>query len=270
MRDAREPAAAGMFYDDDPKRLEAGLGELFSGVKPAKACQMVVSPHAGYMYSGKTAAHAIGSLKKAKSYIIIGPNHTGLGPMFSMVGSGYWEMPLGECRIDFKLAMKLKSFRLLKEDELAHLQEHSIEVQLPFLQHRFREFSFLPVCIMAAGYSVDFMSMCSELGKTVASAVKATGAGVIASSDFSHYLPQKTAEKKDNAAIRRILKLDLPGFFRTLEEEDASICGYGPIAVAMSAAQELGLRPAMIHSSSSGDASGDYGSVVTYHAIGFY
>jgi AmmeMemoRadiSam system protein B len=235
---------------------------------------MVVSPHAGYTYSGETAAVAISSLRPAGTYIIFGPNHTGIGPQFSVMGSGSWWTPLGDAEIDTKVAGRLmKGCGFLEEDELAHSQEHSIEVQLPFLQHRFSSFRFVPVSMMSSGYSEDFLEQCEKLGKVAAEIVrngKGNGkVGVIASSDFSHYLPQKVADGKDGKAIENILRLDLPGFFTTLEEEDASVCGFGPIAVVMAAAKELGLKPHVISKSSSGDASGDYGSVVTYYAIGF-
>ncbi len=265
----RNPVVAGIFYDIDPRQLKMQVGKLFSGVSAHRKFKIVVSPHAGYPYSGKTAAHAVGSLERKESYVILGPNHTGLGPQFSVMSTGSWRTPLGSCRIDTGLAEKIKGCGFLEEDELAHSHEHSIEVQLPFLQHRFRDFSFVPVCIMNMGYSEDFLRKCEVLGKAVAGIVGKGGAGVIASSDFSHYLPMELAGRKDGMAVERIMKLDLPGFFRILEEEDASVCGFGPIAVAMSAAKNLGLKPELIHKSSSGDETGDYGSVVTYYAIGF-
>jgi len=269
MQSEREPVVAGMFYNLEPRHLAMQVGELFSSVKPGKTFKMVVSPHAGYPYSGKTAAHAVAAMQRTGNYIILGPNHTGLGPRFSVMGSGSWRTPLGDCRIDNGLADKLKGCGCLTEDSLAHSQEHSIEVQLPFLQYKFKSFGFVPVCIANLGYSDDFLEKCVTLGKTVAGIVKTGDAGVIASSDFSHYLPLEIANKKDGAALEQILKLDLPGFFQTLEEEDASVCGFGPIAVAMAAARELGMHPELIHKSSSGDETGDYGSVVTYYAIGF-
>lgn len=269
MQPERKPVVAGMFYDLDPDHLRSQVGELFSGVKPGKAFKIVVSPHAGYLYSGKTAAHAVGALEKKGNYIILGPNHTGLGPEFSVMSSGSWKTPLGECGIDAGIAGKLKGCGFLTEDTLAHSQEHSIEVQLPFLQHRFKEFSFVPVCIKNMGYSDEFRQRCEELGKTVAGIVRKGGCGVVASSDFSHYLPIELADRKDGMAVEMIMKLDLLGFLRILEEEDASVCGFGPIAVAIAAARELGLKPELINKSSSGDETGDYRSVVTYYAIGF-
>lgn len=268
MGSTRGPVVAGMFYENEPERLKADLKELFSGIK-TQNFPIVVSPHAGYVYSGRTAAFAVSSLSPAKKFIILGPNHSGLGPKFSVTSSGSWSTPLGNLDIDNGLAKRLKACGFLTEDAVAHSQEHSIEVQLPFLQHRFRDFSFVPVCIMNTVYSSSFLEECEDLGKTIASIVKGGDVGVVASSDFSHYLTQEIADKKDGAAMKRISELDLPGFFKTLEKEDASICGFGPIAAAMSAAKELGLKPRLINKTSSGDSTGDYGSVVSYYAIGF-
>ena len=270
MQPVRQPVVAGMFYNLNPRSLEVQVDELFSGIKPRKTFSMAVSPHAGYAYSGRTAAYSIVSLQKKGTYIIIGPNHTGYGPEFSVMSSGSWMTPLGTCSIDQKIAARLKkSCDFLKEDTIAHSHEHSVEVQLPLLQHRFKDPSFVPVCIMNMGYSNDLLEKCVALGKEIATILKAGNTGVIASSDFSHYLPLKIAEKKDGAAMECIMSLDMQGFFQTLEEEDASICGFGPIAVAMAAAKELRLQPALINKSSSGDVTGDYSSVVTYYAIGF-
>ena len=272
MQPERRPVVAGTFYNGNTVQLRKEISHLFSGInspKPGKGFRIVISPHAGYLYSGKTAAHAIGSLEKAKSYIVLGSNHSGFGSPFSIMSNGSWSTPLGRCMIDGGLAERLKKSDLLTEDSDAHSQEHSIEVQLPFLQQRFEDCSFVPICIMNFGYSEDFLQDCIKLGKAVAKEVKAGEAGVVASSDFSHYLPIETADKKDKAALDRISKLDLLGFFRTLREINASVCGFGPIAMAMAAAKELGLKPKLIDKSSSGDETRDYGSVVTYYAIGF-
>ncbi len=260
---------AGMFYEHDSRNLSVRLQGLFSGIKPAKPCRIVISPHAGYQYSGRTAAHAIAALRPAKRFFVIGPNHTGNGQEFSVMSSGAWKTPLGSCPIDGELASALRECMFVSEDPRAHAREHSIEVQLPFLQHRFKSFSFAPLCIMGMDYSMSLLGRCEEIGKAVAAAAKSEGACVVASSDFSHYLPREIAAGKDSAAIKQILKLSGAGLFRELEEREGSVCGFAAIAVAISAARELGLKPELLHSSSSGDVTGDYGSVVTYHAIGF-
>jgi len=269
LPDVRKPVVSGMFYYLDPKHLDAQLNDLFAGVKARDRCSIVISPHAGYVYSGRTAAYAISSLRPSKNFIILGPNHSGLGKEFSVMSSGSWDTPLGRCVVDSVTAKKLTGSGLVAEDASAHAREHSIEVQLPLLQHKFSDFSFTPLCIMNSSYSPDFLEKCSELGKFIAGLMKTGKASLVASSDFSHYLPQKVADLKDGAAVEQILKLDVESLFSTLGETDASVCGFGPIAVAMAAAKELGLKGKLINKSSSGDITKDYSSVVSYYAIGF-
>lgn len=265
----RRTIVAGMFYPFAREELERMLSRLFDGAR-SNRFTCVVSPHAGYEYSGRTAACAIASLKPAKTFVILGPNHNALGPEFSIMGSGRWETPLGAVEIDSALAKEIKKCAVVEEDDLAHMHEHSIEVQLPFLQYRFKEFKFVPISIANADYSEDFMAKCIELGQHIARTINNKDACVIASSDFSHYLPAEVAASKDAKAVDKIEKLDVAGFFRTLERNDASVCGYGPIAVAMSVAKALGLKKAkVINHTNSGDATGDFSSVVAYYAIGF-
>jgi len=265
------PAVAGTFYPFNREPLQNQLEKLFSSVKKTRSdCWGVISPHAGYEYSGLTAAYAISSLKPVHRFIILGPNHYLWGAEFSIMSQGVWATPLGECRIDAALAKKLLTCPVLEENELAHEREHSIEVQLPFLQHRFKELQIVPVSIMCTDLSPDFRSKCETLGIAIAKAIKGKPVCIIASSDFSHYLSLGEAKRQDAQAINQIKKLDLPGFFKTLNKIGASICGPGPIAVLMAAGKELGLKVRTIHSSSSADATRDESSVVTYHAIGFY
>jgi len=266
---ARKPVVAGMFYPNGRESLEQTLSKLFSGVKHGSFAH-IVSPHAGYEYSGRTAAFAMNSLKPAKSFVILGPNHNVLGHEFSVISSGEWETPLGTARIDSELAKEAKKCGILEDDELAHAHEHSIEVQLPFLQHRFKNFRFVPISVTNIDYSENFLAKCISLGKHMAKIISGRPIGIVASSDFSHYLPAKIADEKDAKAIEKIAKLDTPGFFSVLERMGASVCGYGPIAVAMSAAKAAGMKGAEIIShANSGGATGDYSSVVSYYAIGF-
>jgi AmmeMemoRadiSam system protein B len=267
----REPAVAGMFYEWDREALGRTLKTLFSKVKKGPEYEAVVSPHAGYVYSGRTAARAIYSLRPGKRFIILGPNHTGLGSEFSMMASGSWRTPLGPVRIDTGLARALERHGLAEEDGLAHAREHSIEVQLPFLQHRFgRAITFLPLSIMASGYTRPFLEQCKKLGSCLAEIATEHDARIIASSDFSHFISWEAARERDHKAIERIRELDLEGFFRTLQETRASVCGYAPIAVLMAAASRLGWkRVEVLDYTSSGEATGDYGEVVAYAAIGF-
>ncbi len=265
----RKPIVAGMFYPFSRDSLAKMLSKLFESTK-ANDFICVVSPHAGYEYSGKTAAYAIQSLRPAKSFIILGPNHNMIGSEFSIMGSGEWETPMGGVEIDSELANEIKKCEVVREDYLSHTHEHSIEVQLPFLQHRFKDLRFVPISIANIDYSEEFLGKCETLGKHIAKTINGKNIDVIASSDFSHYLPKEVAKEKDEKAIERIHKLDTKGLFRTLEEIDASVCGYGPIAVLMYVAKSLNLKTAkVIQQTNSGDSTGDFSSVVSYYAIGF-
>ncbi len=265
----RKPVVAGSFYYFDKDNLKNQLSRLFLGVSRKRKCKAVISPHAGYLYSGKTAAHAISSMRDFKDFIILGPNHTGLGEIFSIMSSGKWQTPLGYCEINSELAESIKECGFVKDDFFAHVEEHSIEVQLPFLQYMFGNFRFVPICIMNVSFSEGFMKECIALGDHIAKIIKDKNIGLIASSDFSHYLPREVAKRKDEAAIEAIKELSVKKFFDVLRKEEASICGFGPIAVVMTAAEKLKLKPKVIHASDSGDVTGDVSSVVSYYAIGF-
>jgi AmmeMemoRadiSam system protein B len=268
--DIRSPIVSGTFYPSNKDKLSSQLFSLFSEAGGQEKYRIVVSPHAGYVYSGLGAASAIGSLKPAKTFIVLGPNHTGMGQEFSIMSEGVWETPLGEIEVDSKLASQISKTGITEEDDWAHASEHSIEVQLPFLQHMFRKFSLVPVCIMNADYSQDFLDKCEKLGELIGSLMKEKEIGLVASSDFSHYVPAQSAKKYDMQAIEKITGLDTKGLFNTLKKNRASVCGYGPIAVAIAAARALGLKSGeLIRYMNSGDVTKDYSSVVAYAAIGF-
>lgn len=268
--ETRSPIVSGMFYPSDKGKLSSQLSSLFSQANASEKYRIVVSPHAGYVYSGLGAACAIGSLRPAKTFIILGPNHTGMGREFSIMSSGIWKTPLGEIEIDSETALTLKKAGMLEEDDWAHASEHSIEVQLPFLQHRFGKLSLVPVCIMNSDYSEGFLEKCEKLGELISLLMREKEIGLVASSDFSHYVPAQSAKKYDMQAIEKIASLDTKGLFNTLKRNRATVCGYGPIAVAMAAARTLGLKSGeLIKYMNSGDVTNDYSSVVAYAAIGF-
>jgi len=268
--ETRNSIVSGMFYPSEKGKLSSQLSDLFSQASAQEKYRIVVSPHAGYVYSGLGAAHAIGSLLPASTFIVLGPNHTGIGQEFSIMSNGTWKTPLGDIPVDATAAADLKKSGILEEDDWAHASEHSIEVQLPFLQHRFGKFSLVPICIMNEGYSQEFLSKCERLGHLIGLLMQEKEVGLVASSDFSHYIPARSAKKFDSEAIDKITDLDGKGFFRTLQKNRATVCGYGPIAVAMAAAKSLGLKSGeLIKYTNSGDVSKDYSSVVAYAAIGF-
>jgi len=264
----RGAVAAGSFYDWDKENLTKSLKEMSKGVSD-KGFLGCVSPHAGYVYSGRVAAKAIGSMKPGKRFIVLGPNHTGLGANFAVYSSGSWETPLGMVPVDHELSEAIMKFDGAEPDEVAHGQEHSIEVILPFLQHFFGKISFVPITILSYGYGDSFMKRLDSLGRIIAGIVKNNSeVRIVASSDFSHFISAEAARKRDMEAIEAIKRLDTRKLFRSLSH-DGSVCGYAPIAVLISAARELGWKAELIDYTDSGKITGDLGEVVAYAGIGF-
>ena len=273
--DVRRPAVAGRFYPSDPETLARDLEEY---VRPepeapgvaaerrfASAIGCIV-PHAGYMYSGPVAGAVYRRLPACSSYIILAPNHFGRGAPLAIMSKGAWLTPLGSAPIDGALARSVAhACHLLIEDAQAHAGEHSLEVQLPFLQHLVKEFSFVPISIGIGGYAA-----LESLGRGVAQAVKGAGkrALIVASSDMNHYEPDDITRLKDRKAIDRILALDPHGLYEVVRREDISMCGYGPAVAMLTAARELGAeRAELVKYATSADASGDRSAVVGYAGI---
>lgn len=275
----RKPVVAGTFYHSEPEALKKQISECFThnlGPKTIKKQEFLAAivPHAGYMYSGPIAAWIYSRIEKA-NYIIIGPNHTGLGVQFSLMKSGLWKTPLGEVVIHENVAEKiLKESEILEQDVLAHQHEHSIEVQLPFLQYRFGgDFKFIPITILNELADDILLENCRKIGRCIANVVKKEKEKwiLLASSDFSHYLPQKTAKKIDMSLIEDIEKLNEKKFFDKIMEKNASVCGFGAIAVALVFAKELGAKKGeLLKYATSGDISGDLASVVGYASVVIY
>jgi AmmeMemoRadiSam system protein B len=275
----RTPVAAGTFYNLDPELLKKQVESCFKhkfgpkGIKTQKMVAVIV-PHAGYTYSGAVASWVYSRIEKA-NYIILGPNHTGSGARFAVARKELWKTPLGEVVIDETMADKLiKECKILEYDLIPHMHEHSIEVQLPFLQYRFKsDFKIVPISILNEFADETLLESCRVIGKGIAKTIKKEKEKwiVIASSDFSHYVPQEQAKKVDLAVIRTIKKLDEKLFFEKITEKNASICGFGPIAIAMIAAKELGAKKAeLLCYKTSGDITEDFGSVVGYASIIIY
>ncbi|MEM2138084.1 MAG: AmmeMemoRadiSam system protein B [Candidatus Anstonellaceae archaeon] len=272
MKTMRYPAVAGSFYTPSAPALRDEMGrylrEASAAAKP-KERLAVICPHAGYMYSGKCAAYSYASASNWKekdlTAIIIGPNHTGMGTPIS-VSYEDWKTPLGEMKCDMEMAEAIvKAGKIAKRDEIAHLKEHSSEVQLPFVQTVCPSAKIVCICM---GWQ-DVPSA-KDLGKAVHDAVWKTkrNAIVIASSDFTHYESAESAKRKDMPAIERLLALDEEGFEELVEERDLSICGHGPIAAAMHYAKLAGAKKCeLLKYTNSGETSGDYGSVVAYASL---
>jgi AmmeMemoRadiSam system protein B len=217
------------------------------------------------MYSGHVAGAVFGRLPKRSTYIILCPNHTGRGAPLAIMSSGEWLTPLGRVPVDSAWARLLRrSCHLLMEDAEAHEDEHSLEVQLPFLQRSVGEFKFVPIAIGVGGYAG-----LESLGHSIAQAVGPTAAVmIVASSDMNHYEPDSLTRAKDRKAIDKILALDPPGLYEVLRHEDISMCGYGPTIAMLTAAKDLGAQGAeLIKYATSADTSGDRDAVVGYAGI---
>jgi MEMO1 family protein len=280
----RHPAVAGQFYKGSPEALMKQVREfIVPGVVKTKALG-IVSPHAGLIYSGSVAGAVYSRIELPDTLVLIGPNHTGLGAPVSLMARGQWEMPLGMVEIDESLAASILSKSThIREDSLAHLREHSLEVQLPFIQQDKKNFKIVPIQMLDTR-----LETCKEVGRAVAEAIKDRGQGkdqktrktpnsdlhisndvlIIASSDMSHYEPAAVAKDKDFKAIQKILDLDPEGLYRVVKEYGITMCGYGPAVSMLVACKLLGASKAeLIKYANSGDVSGDYEQVVGYAGV---
>ncbi len=274
----RIPAVAGQFYDANKEDLisqlnwcykhKQGPGKLPKVAQGHRKILGLVSPHAGYMYSGPVAAHGYSLLArdgKPESVIILGPNHTGYGSGISTMNSGSWKTPLGEVKVNENLANAiLKSANIIDVDEKAHLYEHSIEVQLPFLQHLFGSgFDFVPIAMMLQDAKTSL-----EVGEAIGKASEGKDVLIIASTDFTHYESQDSAARKDKKAIEKILSLDGLGLVKTVEGEVITMCGYGPVVAMLHAAKMLGANDAkLLKYATSGETAEPMAQVVGYGSI---
>ena len=275
----RRPCQAGAFYAGNPAALHAEIEECFLHrlgpgklPKPQEAGPRkiiaLICPHAGYTYSGPVAAHSYYALAldgKPALVVILGPNHTGLGSGISIMVDGSWKTPLGNVEVDREIAEKiLRISKLVDVDEVAHAYEHSIEVQLTFLQYLYGStFRFVPISMM-----LQDLETSREIGAAIANAVSGVNAVLIASTDFSHYVPQLEADKKDHLALDAILKLDEVQLQSVVESYNISMCGYGPVTAVITAAKQLGASSAnLLCYKTSGDVTGDRSAVVGYAAV---
>jgi len=273
----RLPAVAGAFYEGERGALLSriewcythphGPGRLPSPGRGGERALGLVSPHAGYMYSGPVAAHGYALLASSppKTVVVLGPNHTGMGSGVSLSPHRAWRTPLGEVEVDGALSRSLaEECELMDLDELAHRYEHSIEVQLPFLQHLFGSgFRLVAVCMMLQDERTS-----EEVGRALAEILRGREAAIVASTDFTHYEPAERARRKDAKALERIEALDWRGLLRTVEREDITMCGYGPVAAMLRACVELGAkRGRLLKYATSGDTAGPMPEVVGYGSL---
>ncbi|MCJ7514649.1 MAG: AmmeMemoRadiSam system protein B [Dehalococcoidia bacterium] len=262
----REPIAAGQFYPGSSDGLRKMLESMVDDRADKVEAIGLISPHAGYIYSGMVAGAVISKIKLNDTVVILGPNHTGRGKGFSIVTKGSWITPLGDTEIDTELGKQiLTSSSYLEEDYVAHQFEHSLEVQVPFLQYFRPDVRIVPIVIAHARGNVY-----KKIGKEIAAAIKESNKKVtiLASSDMTHYESQESVRKKDSKAIEAILNLDEDELLKRVADFDISMCGYAPVVSLISAAKEMGAKKAeLVKYQTSGDASGDYSSVVGYAGI---
>jgi MEMO1 family protein len=262
----RSPAVAGYFYQGSTEALRKQVeGFIVPGAERKRAIG-VVSPHAGLIYSGPVAGALYSSIAIPDTIVLIGPNHTGLGAAVSLMAKGSWETPLGTVEIDETLAASiLAKSSCIRDDSVAHLREHSLEVQLPFIQYFKEKFTIVPIQMLDTR-----LNTCIEVGRAVGTAIEAGGQDVliVASSDMSHYERAATAKEKDFKAIHHILNLDPEGLYRTITDYGITMCGFGPAVSMLVAANMLGASKAeLVKYANSGDVSGDYDKVVGYAGI---
>ncbi len=272
--EVRKPAVSGMFYAGTAKELERQIEwcykhELGPGAIPqvnSKGIREIVAivvPHAGYYYSGPIAAHAYSKLAEDGIFdtaVILGPNHTGYGYPVSLWAGVSWNTPLGEVEINKELTQRLLG-DVLKVDETAHIHEHSVEVQLPWLQHLYKKVKIIPISMMAQDI---------ETARAVGKAISQAGDNliIIASSDFTHYEPHSVAVEKDASVIEAIVTLDEEELYKRCKNLNCTMCGYGPVASAIVAAKEMKAQKAgLLKYATSGDTSGDFSQVVGYSSI---
>jgi len=263
----RPPAVAGRFYPSDPRELSREVDEFCGGARDKTRAIACMVPHAGYMYSGHVAGAVYGALDVPAKCILLGPRHYPHGQPLAILTEGGFETPLGSAQIDEPMAAELaRACPLLREDSVAHAREHSLEVQLPFLQRiDGKNLRFVPVVL-----ATDRYGAMEELGRAVAQVVRAHKEPVlvIASTDMNHYESDEITRIKDRRAIERVLALDPQGLYETVRREGITMCGYAATVVMLIAARELGAQEArLIRYATSGDVSGDREQVVGYAGV---
>jgi len=262
----REPAVAGHFYPSDPVQLRKDVISYLSPKTEAIHAIACIAPHAGYVYSGAIAGAVFARIEVPERCIILCPNHTGRGHPLSIMKTGGWRTPLGVVPIDDQLANTLAGiFPGLIEDSTAHLFEHAIEVELPFLQVERPDVRFIPIAI-----GTGQLMLLEHLGHAIAKAIQEAPGPVliVASSDMNHYENDATTRVKDRKAIDRILALNPRGLHETVINESISMCGFGPTVAMLTAARQLGAKKAeLIQYATSGDVFGERDRVVGYAGI---
>jgi AmmeMemoRadiSam system protein B len=266
METKRKPAYAGQFYPEDPETLRRTVQSFLREEGSPMDAKAVVVPHAGYVYSGSVTGKVLSAVRLPKRIILLGPNHTGWGTALSLAPENAWETPIGTVPIDSELNRKLIELcPELEEDSDAHVKEHCLEVQLPFIRMLQPDCRISAVCLGTAEYET-----LESLGHAMAEAVRSLNEPVLllSSSDMTHYESADSAARKDKLAIDCILRIDPHGLYKTIVENNISMCGFAPTVSILTACLDLGSSDGhLIDYTNSGGASGDFSSVVAYAGI---
>lgn len=260
---SRNPVVAGSFYPGDKNSL---LMEIRRHIDPGakrSSAMGIVSPHAGFMYSGDVAGAVYSRVDIPDTVVLIGPNHTGLGERVSVMVKGVWSMPMGAVEIDTELAQAIcEASSHIHADDRAHQSEHSLETQIPFLQYFKKKFRIVPLCLMRLS-----LDECVAVAKALTAAIERVERPVliIASSDMTHYESHENARQKDQKAIDQILNMDARGLYETVRCNAISMCGVNPVVVMLMSAIGLGAKQSeLVKYMTSGETSGDMDRVVGY------
>ncbi len=273
----RTPAVAGMFYSGERGQLMQEIRRCFLSdfgpgreppAPPSEKIFGIISPHAGYMYSGPVAAQSFYAISSQRFDLaaIIGPNHWGIGENVAVMGDGMWQTPLGSMEVDSEAADMAGRSEKISVDFFSHTRDHSLEVQVPMLQYVFRDrIKILPVILNSQDIDTAV-----EVGEKMAEIALHKDTMIVGSSDFTHYEGNDFAHSQDSALLEPIKRLDVKGFYSVLREKNVSACGYGAIAATMVACRRLGAtRGDAVQYATSGDIAGDKSSVVGYGSVVF-
>ncbi|MCE5312238.1 MAG: AmmeMemoRadiSam system protein B [Nitrospiraceae bacterium] len=257
------PAVAGHFYPGGAAQLKSQIHGFGTRQQPGAKALGIVVPHAGYIYSGRVAASVYNRIAYPDTFIVIGPNHTGMGAEMALFSSGEWEIPGRTVHVNEELSSRiLASDPLFENDEGAHMYEHSLEVQIPFIAYGSESARIVPITVRRAD-----LQACRRAGEAIARSVAESGCSTViaASSDMNHYLDHDTTIKLDQLAIDMILALDPEGLYRVVMDNDISMCGVLPVVIMLYAAKASGAQKAeLVMHTTSGEVSGDYDKVVGY------
>lgn len=280
---ARQSVVAGRFYPGSARDLRGMIAMCFAGVdtdrlqadkKTQDSPCMVMLPHAGYIFSAPVACATLLNTRLPKTLIILCPNHTGYGrSRFGVWCEGPWETPLGSVAVNRDLALALAARAPYGADTLCHMREHAIEVELPLLQYMSQDFDIVPVCI-ASQTSADLKAAGLALAEVAGDGILRGDVGIVVSSDMNHYEDEKTTMAKDNLALEKVLAEDARGLLETCAKNRITMCGAGPMALALYALRSLRLVPArkawLVAHETSGRVAGDFDNVVGYAGARFY